>query len=78
MDPEHGRRVEEAAIVSNYKTVHRRFQAWAQEILRSILIDPANALREQDVVDTFEHRVETAFANGRSGGLGIDSTIRGR
>lgn len=35
-----------------YKTVHRRLQAWArQDILRSILVDLANELRERDLLD---------------------------
>src|SRR5207342_2739657 len=32
----------------NYKTVHRRFQAWCQnEVLRRVLMDIANELRER-------------------------------
>jgi transposase len=36
----------------NYKTVHRRFQNWIQsEVLRDVLTDIANELREQGVLD---------------------------
>jgi transposase len=39
----------------NYKTVHRRFQTWAQqEVLRGILVDLANELRDHDLLDTSE------------------------
>ena len=37
----------------NYKTVHRRFQAWAQqEVLREVLVDLANGLRQDNLLDT--------------------------
>jgi hypothetical protein len=37
-----------AACYSNYKTVHRRFQAWCRnEALRRVLTDIANELRER-------------------------------
>jgi len=37
----------------NYKTVHRRFQTWCRsEVLRGILMDIANELRERGVVCT--------------------------
>lgn len=63
----------------NYKTVHRRFQAWAQqEILRDILIDLANELRDEDVLDTSECYIDATFANGRGGGLEIGNTKCGK
>lgn len=56
----------------NYKTVHRRFQAWAQqEVLRDILVDLANELRDQDLLDTSECYIDATLANGRGGGLEI-------
>jgi len=62
----------------NYKTVHRHFQTWAkQEILRTILIDLANELREQDLLDTTECYIDATFANGR-GGLDIGNTKCGK
>ena len=48
----------------NYKTVHRRFQQWvSQDILRSILIKLANALRERDLLDPSESYIDATFAN---------------
>ena len=39
----------------NYKTVHRRFQQWCErEVLREILTQLANALREQGEIDERE------------------------
>src|SRR5271155_30048 len=39
----------------NYKTVHRRFQAWCRsEVLRGVLMDIANELRESGVLDKEE------------------------
>ena len=63
----------------NYKTVHRRFQAWArQDILRGILVDLANELRERDLLDTTECYIDATFANGRGGGLEIGNTKCGK
>ena len=37
----------------NYKTVHRRFQFWCHsEVLRQVLTDVANELRDKGVVPT--------------------------
>src|SRR5215471_16451569 len=39
----------------NYKTVHRRFQAWCHnEVLRRVLMDIANELRERGLLDQEE------------------------
>lgn len=63
----------------NYKTVHRSFQAWArQDILRGILVDLANELRERDLLDTTECYIDATFANGRGGGLEIGNTKCGK
>jgi transposase len=36
----------------NYKTVHRRFQSWCHsEVLRQVLTDVANELRDKGVLD---------------------------
>ena len=41
----------------NYKTVHRRFQTWCcHEILRLVLTDVANELRENGALDEEESR----------------------
>ena len=63
----------------NYKTVHLRFQAWAQrEVLRAVLVDPANELRELEVIDEPECYIDATFATGRGGGLEIGNTKRGK
>lgn len=63
----------------NYKTVHRRFQAWAQqEALREVLKDLANELRELDLLDTSECYIDATFANRRGGGLEIGNTKCGK
>ena len=39
----------------NYKTVHRRFQSWCHsEVLRQVLTDVANELRDKGVLDEEE------------------------
>jgi transposase len=41
----------------NYKTVHRRFQSWCHsEVLRQVLTDVANELRDKGVLDERWHR----------------------
>ena len=59
--------------------MHRRFQTWAQqEVLRAILVDLANELRERDLLDTSECYIDATFAHGRGGGLGIGKTRCGK
>jgi transposase len=51
----------------NYKTVHRRFQAWCHsEILRQVLTDIANELRARGVLDQEEklHRRDLCDGEG--------------
>jgi len=63
----------------NYKTVHRRFQKWCQqEILRDILKDIANELRDQGKIDTSECYIDATFINGRGGGVDIGNTKCGK
>jgi transposase len=56
----------------NYKTVHRRFQSWCHsEVLRQVLTDVANELRDKGVLDEEESFIDATFAmakGGRSGG----------
>jgi transposase len=52
----------------NYKTVHCRFQAWCRsEVLRGVLMDIANELRERGVLDEEECFIDATV-----------SAIRGR
>ena len=63
----------------NYKTVHRRFQQWCRsEVLRDILTDLANALREQGAIDERESFIDATFASAKGGGDGIGKTKRGK
>lgn len=63
----------------NYKTVHRRFQQWCRsEVLRDILTDLANALREQGTIDERESFIDATFASAKGGGDEIGKTKRGK
>ena len=63
----------------NYKTVHRRFQAWCNDnIIRDIMIDLANALRDQDALDESECFIDATFASAKGGGDQIGPTKRGK
>ena len=53
----------------NYKTVHRRFQQWcAREILRAVLVDLANELRDRGDIDESECFIDASFASAKGGG----------
>jgi transposase len=63
----------------NYKTVHRRFQNWCrEEVLRDVLADLANTLREQGDIDERESFIDAAFASAKGGGEEIGKTRRGK
>jgi|SRR5215204_1170893 len=63
----------------NYKTVHRRFQQWCQrEVLREILTQLANTLREQGEIDERECFIDATFASAKGGGDDIGKTRRGK
>ena len=50
----------------NYKAVHRRFQQWCRdEVLRSVLTDLANDLRDRGAIDERESFIDTTFAGRR-------------
>ena len=52
----------------NYKTVHRRFQTWCRnEILRQVLTDIANELRERGALDEEECFIDATFAMAKGG-----------
>ena len=57
----------------NYKTVHRRFQAWCRdEILRRLLTDVANELRDRGALDEEECFIDATFVMAK-GGLSVPS-----
>jgi len=63
----------------NYKTVHRRFQQWCeQQVLREVLKDLANTLREQGDIDEREAFIDATFASAKGGGDAIGPTKRGK
>ena len=63
----------------NYKSVHRRFQKWCRnEVLRNVLTDLANTLREQGGIDESECFIDAMFAPAKGGGAGIGRTKRGK
>ena len=63
----------------NYKTVHRRFQTWCRnEILRRVLTDVANELRDRGVLDEEECFIDATFVMAKGGGAEIGPTKRGK
>jgi transposase len=63
----------------NYKTVHRRFQSWCHsEVLRQVLTDVANELRDKGVLDEEESFIDATFAMAKCGGAEIGPTKRPR
>jgi len=63
----------------NYKTVHRRFQQWCrEEVLRAVLTDLANELRERGAIDEREAFIDATFAAAKGGGEEIGPTKRGK
>ena len=63
----------------NYKTVHRRFQNWCHnEVLRRVLTDVANELRENGALDEEECFIDATFAMAKGGGAEIGPTRRGK
>ena len=63
----------------NYKTVHRRFQTWCcNKILRLVLTDVANELRENGALDEEECFIDATFVMAKGGGSEIGPTKRGK
>ena len=63
----------------NYKTVHRRFQTWCRnEILRRVLTDVANELRDKGALDEEECFIDATFVMAKGGGSEIGPTKRGK
>ena len=60
----------------NYKTVHRRFQTWCcNEILRRVLTDVANELRDKGALDEEQCFIDTTFVMMKGGGAEIGPHI---
>jgi transposase len=59
--------------------VHRRFQAWCRdEILRSGLVDLANALRAEGALDESESFIDATLIMAKGGGAEVGPTKRGK
>src|SRR5262249_7897205 len=63
----------------NYKSVHRRFQTWCcDEVLRRVLMDVANELRDKGALDEAECFIDATFVIAKGGGAEIGPTKRGK
>src|SRR6266516_4339354 len=63
----------------NYKTVHRRFQSWCRdEVLRRVLTDVANELRDSGALNEEECFIDATFVVAKGGGSEIGATKRGK
>lgn len=63
----------------NCKTAHRRFQQWCRNgVLREVLTDLANTLRERGAVDESKSFIDTMLSSAKGGGDAIGSTKRGK
>src|SRR6185312_3035003 len=80
VDTQHRRTVAHAAqSYPNYKSVHRRFQTWCRdEVLRRVLMDVANELRDKGALDEAECFIDATFVMAKGGGAGIGPTKRGK
>ena len=73
LDSQHGC----AMAYANYKTVHRRFQAWCRdEILRRALTAVANEVRDRGALDEEECFIDATFVMAKGGGAEIGATKR--
>jgi transposase len=63
----------------NYKTVHRRFQNWCRnDVLREVMTDLANTLRDEGGLDESECFIDAMFSSAKGGGDEIGPTKRGK
>jgi transposase len=63
----------------NYKTVHRRFQHWCRnEVLRAVLTDLANSLRDEGAVEEPECFFDSTFSSVKGDRDQIGKTRRGK
>ncbi len=79
LDSQHRSPVALPQCYPNYKTVHRRFQQWCtQEVLRNILVDLADALREEGELDERESFIDATFFPAKGGGGEVGWSRRGK
>jgi hypothetical protein len=59
--------------------VHRRFQTWCgNEVLRRVLTDAANELRDRGALDEEECFIDATFVMAKGGGADVGATKRGK
>ncbi len=59
--------------------MHRRFQQWChQEVLREVLTQLANTLRDEGTIDERESFIDATFAAAKGGGEAVGLTKRGK
>lgn len=62
-----------------YKTVHRRFHNWCRsDVLRRVLTDVANELREKGMLDAEESFIDATFVRAKGGGAARGTTKRAK
>jgi Putative transposase of IS4/5 family (DUF4096) len=62
----------------NHKTLHRRFQTWCHnEVLRRVLTEIANELRDKGALDEEEFFIDATFPIAKRGGAEIGPIRRG-
>jgi hypothetical protein len=62
----------------NYKSVHRRFQTWCRdEVLRRVLTDVANELRNKGALDEDHLRAAHGFRIAAGAGARVGYPARG-
>ena len=72
-------RTQTDSALSELQTVHRRFQAWCHsDVLRQVLTDVANELRDKGMLDEEESFIDATFAMAKGGGAEIGPTKRGK
>jgi transposase len=66
-------------VILGLPLLHRRFQTWCRsEVLRGILMDIANELRERGVLDEEECFIDATFVMAKGGGAEVGPTKRGK
>ncbi len=63
----------------NYKTVHRRFQAWVRTgVLEDVLKDLADEAKQRGLFDGSKAYVDASFARAKGGDAGVGNTKAGK
>src|SRR5256714_6715802 len=77
VDSQHRRAMAHAA--AELPELHRRFQTWCRDaVLRRVLTDVANELRDRGALNEEEYFIDATFVMAKGGGLEIGATKRGK